>query len=90
VALAGQRYRAWAVWDAELASNPFRLLADGLPGGDTMGAQTLVVVGHIGVDGRPGFILLAGRADSDSPGGGHGEDLQDHDTCPPPGEAISK
>jgi len=55
-----------------------------------MGAQTLVAVGHTVVDGAPGFVLLAGRADAADPGSGHGEDLQDHDTCPPPAEVIGK
>ena len=50
-----------SIWVEELeAVNPFRLLADGLPAGDTMGAQSLVVVGNTGADGRPGFVLLAG------------------------------
>jgi CDP-diacylglycerol pyrophosphatase len=83
VTLAGQQYRAMSIWAEELdAVNPFRLLTDGLPAGETMGTQTLVLIGHTGADGRPGFVLLAGR--------GHGEDLQDHDTCPPPAEAMGK
>lgn len=91
VALAGQRYRAMAVWDPELAAvNPFTTLADALPDGDTMGAQTLVAVGATGADGRPGFVLLAGRVDDASPGSGHGEDLQDHDVCPPPAAVLGK
>jgi CDP-diacylglycerol pyrophosphatase len=91
VPLAGQQYRAIAVpGDGLDGVNPFRLLADGLTGGDVMGAQTLVAVGSAGLDGAPGFVLLAGRADAADPGSGHGEDLQDHDTCPPPGEAIDK
>jgi CDP-diacylglycerol pyrophosphatase len=89
--LAGQSYRAMAVRGDELDGvNPFRLLADGLAGGDSMGAQTLVVVGSTDADDRPGFVLLAGRADAASQGSGHGEDLQDHDICPPPAEAIGK
>ncbi len=91
VALAGQRYRALALQGSELnADNPFQLLSDGLPPGDTMGAQTLVVVGNTGVDGRPGFVLLAGRDDAARPGSGHGEDLQDHAACPPPAEVMGK
>ena len=44
VALAGQRYRALALQGSDLtADNPFQLLSDGLPPGDSMGAQTLVV-----------------------------------------------
>ena len=90
VPLAGQSYRAMAVDGDELDVNPFRLLADGLAAGDSMGAQTLVVVGRTGTEGRPGFVLLAGRADAATPGSGHGEDLQDHVACPPPAEAIGK
>ncbi len=91
VVLAGQQYLAMAVWDAGLdAVNPFTVLADGLPPGDTMSAQTLVAVGATGPDGRPGFVLLAGRADPASPGSGHGEDLQDHDACPPPAAVLGK
>ena len=89
--LAGQQYRAMSIRGEELeAVNPFRLLADGLPAGDTMGAQSLVVVGNTGADGRPGFVLLAGRADAATPGSGHGEDLQDHFACPPPAEVMGK
>ncbi len=91
VTLVGQQYRAIAVWDEELdAVNPFRLLADGLSAGDTMGTQSLVVVGNNGADGRQGFVVLAGRADAASPGSGHGEDLQDHFACPPPAEVMGK
>jgi CDP-diacylglycerol pyrophosphatase len=91
VTLAGQQYQAMAISGQELdAVNPFRLLADGLPAGDSMGAQSLVVVGHNGADGRPGFVLLAGRADAASPGSGHGEDLQDHVACPPPAQVMGK
>ena len=42
--------------------NPFEMLADGLMPGGSIGAQTLVVVGITGADGRPGFAQLAGRA----------------------------
>ena len=89
--LAGQQYRAMSVRAQELDGvNPFRLLADSLPAGDFMGAQSLVVVGDNDADGRPGFVLLAGRADGASPGSGHGEDLQDHVACPPSAEAMGK
>jgi CDP-diacylglycerol pyrophosphatase len=89
--LAGRHYRAMAVWDPDLDSvNAFRVLADGLPAGAEMGAQTLVVVGITGADGRGGFALLAGRADPADPDSGHGEDLQDHASCPPPAEVLGK
>jgi CDP-diacylglycerol pyrophosphatase len=91
VALAGQPYRAMAVWGDELdAVNPFAALAGGLAPGDTMGAQTLAVAGITGVDDRPGFVLLAGRVDHADPNSGSSEDLQDHAACPPPAEAVGK
>jgi CDP-diacylglycerol pyrophosphatase len=91
VPLAGQRYRAMSVGGDDLAGvSPFRLLADGLPPGTDMGAQTLVVVGAWDAAGRPGFVLLAGQADPARPGSGHGEDLQDHVVCPPPAEVLGK
>jgi CDP-diacylglycerol pyrophosphatase len=89
--LAGQQYRAMSIRADELDGvNPFRLLADGLPAGDSMATQSLVVVGDNDADGRPGFVLLAARADGASPGSGHGEDLQDHVACPPPAEVMGK
>jgi CDP-diacylglycerol pyrophosphatase len=91
VALAGQRYRAMALWDPDMnGANPFRLLADSLPPGEAMGDQTLVAVGITGAEGQRGFVLLAGRADDTDPGSGHGEDLQDHVACPPAAEVIGK
>ncbi len=91
VPLVGQPYRVMAVWESELdAANPFELLADGLMPGDSMGAQTLAVVGITGVDGRPGFALLAGRAEPANPDSGSGEDLQDHASCPPQAEVLGK
>lgn len=88
VPLAGQSYRAMAVPGEELtAVNPFGLLADALTARQTMASQSLVVVGATDVDGRPGFVLLAGNARE---GSGHGEDLQDHVACPPPAEVLGK
>ena len=72
------------------ASTRFGFSPTSLPAGDSMGAQSLVVVGDNDADGRPGFVLLAGRADVTSPGSGHGEDLQDHVACPPPAEVMGK
>ena len=69
--LAGQRYVARRVAGDALAANPFRLLADGVPGAaGAMADYTLVVLGR-----TDGFVLLAGRVQD---GGGHGEDLEDH------------
>jgi CDP-diacylglycerol pyrophosphatase len=78
VALQGRRYWARRLDSADLSdAAPFRLLANGLPGAkDHMGAETLIVVGA-DFAGKPGFILLADQAELT--GGGHAEDLQDHD-----------
>jgi CDP-diacylglycerol pyrophosphatase len=70
--LAGQLYSAIRLSGEDLTANPFRLVADTLPGAhDAMDHFTLVVIGA-----EPGFILLAGRVGPD--GEGHGEDIQDH------------
>jgi CDP-diacylglycerol pyrophosphatase len=86
VPLAGHLYSAIAVRGDDLDPvNPFSLLANGLSyAGPDMGLETLVVVGAIGVEGQPGFVILAGRADNTTGDTGSGEDLQDHTSCPPP------
>jgi CDP-diacylglycerol pyrophosphatase len=82
--LAGAPYQAVAVDGDDLYADPIRLLADGVDGARTdMADRTLVVVGRYGADGRPGFVILAGRADPAIGDPGSGEDLQDHDACPP-------
>ena len=49
--------------DALGAVDRFRLLADEVPGAQaTMAEHTLVVVGSIGADGRPGFFVLDHKA----------------------------
>jgi CDP-diacylglycerol pyrophosphatase len=56
---------------------PLQLLADGLEGAKAnMGAYSLAVVGAT-FDGKPGFVLLADTFSLE--GGGHAEDVQDHD-----------
>lgn len=82
--LLGHGYLAAAVSGEDLDGiDPFRRLADGVDGARAdMGAQTLVVIGAYLADGRPGFVLLSDRADPTTPGAG--EELQDHDACPPP------
>ena len=61
------------------------LKAEGLAGARTdMGSYTLVVVGADDVAGQPGFIVLADRADGETGDVAGGEQLQDHDYCPPP------
>ena len=83
VPLVGHTYWAMAVGGVELDADPFTLLADGLEGARAdMGLYTLVVVGSTDSAGRPGFVILADRADAET--GAGGEELQDHDACPPP------
>jgi CDP-diacylglycerol pyrophosphatase len=86
VPLAGHLYSAIGVAGDDLdAVNPFSLLANGLSGARAdMGLETVVVVGAIGADGQPGFVVLAGRADNTTADTGSGEQLQDHTSCPPP------
>lgn len=79
--LAGHTYSAIAVDGEELSVNPFRLLAD--TAGADIGHYTLVVVG-VRRGGLPGFVILADQADSATGDRAGGEELQDHDRCPPP------
>jgi len=79
--LVGHRYLAMKVEGEQLDVNPFKLLADGVPGArDAMGYHTLVVVGATLSDGHDGFIILDDRADTATGDTGSGEELQDH-TC---------
>ncbi len=84
--LAGHPYLATTVASDDLDGvNPFQVLADGVPGARAdMGLQTLVAIGAYLPDGRPGFVLLADRADPATNNSAAGEELQDHDSCPPP------
>lgn len=83
--LAGHTYWAIAVPGTELTVNPFTVLADGIAAARAdMGLFTLVVVGADDVGGQPGFIVLADRADGETGDFAGGEQLQDHDSCPPP------
>lgn len=77
--LAGHHYRALRVMGATLAGHdPFKLLAQGIPGSRAdMGSYTLVVAG-MQFGGRPGFIILEDRADLARGDRGSGEELQDH------------
>ena len=81
--LAGHPYRAMRIVAGELGgSDPFRLLADGVPGAkEAMGSQTLVVVGAE-FAGRPGFVILNDQVDAATGDRASGEDLQDH-ACRP-------
>lgn len=56
-------YQARWVDGETLAVDPFKVLAEALPHGDTMASHSLVVVGAYSPDGHPGFILLSGHAD---------------------------
>ena len=79
IALNGRVYFARRLESADLvdAEPLLRLLADGLDEADAhMDAYSLAAVGAT-FGGKPGFILLADRFSPD--GGGHAEDLQDHD-----------
>ena len=78
VPLQGQTYFARRIDSADLAGvAPIRLLAEGMEGAKAnMGAWSLAAVGAT-FNGRPGFILLGDRFSLE--GGGHAEDLQDHD-----------
>jgi CDP-diacylglycerol pyrophosphatase len=76
--LKGRRYWARELESDDLSDvSPFLLLADGIDGAKTeMGLWSLAVVGA-NFSGKPGFVLLADRAEP--AGGGHAEDLQDRD-----------
>jgi CDP-diacylglycerol pyrophosphatase len=78
VPLQGRVYFARRVDSADLRDvAPLKLLADGLEGARAqMGAYSLAAIGAT-FDGRPGFVLLADQFSLE--GGGHAEDLQDHD-----------
>lgn len=78
--LVGRRYLAMRVLGQDLGqANPFKLLADGVPGArEEMERHTLVVAGATFAGGEPGFVILDNRADPDAGDWGHGEDLQDH------------
>jgi CDP-diacylglycerol pyrophosphatase len=76
--LKGRRYWARTLDSDDLSGvSPFLLLADGIDSAKTeMGLWSLAAVGA-NFSGKPGFILLADRAEPT--GGGHAEDLQDRD-----------
>lgn len=80
VSLDGHPYYVIRLDGETPPADPFRLLAEGMPGaaGD-MGAWTLVLAGATFEGARPGFILLAGRADPAHGDFASGEELQDHD-----------
>lgn len=78
VALAGHTYFARRLVSDDLVHEEplLRLVADGVPDAKAhMGAMTFAAVGAA-FDGKPGFVLLADVFSLE--GGGHAEDLQDH------------
>jgi CDP-diacylglycerol pyrophosphatase len=77
--LVGHDYMAMRINQTDLGpTNPFILLADGVPGArDDMARYTLVVAGD-NVQGQDGFIVLAGHAVPGTGDRGSGEELQDH------------
>ncbi len=78
--LAGRGYFARRLMAADLATqDPFKLLAEGLPGArKDMAQETLAVAGVFFAPGQNGFVLLAARADPAKALRAHGEDLLDH------------
>lgn len=82
VPLRGHHYWAMRILGSDLgAHNPFRLLAQGMPGARRhMGRQTLVVTGATFADAGQGFIVLADHVDLAAGDRASGEELLDH-TC---------
>jgi CDP-diacylglycerol pyrophosphatase len=77
--IVGHRYLMMRLAGESPAVDPFHLLAEGVPRARAeMGAWTLVMAG-VEIGGRPGFVLLAGRADPLHGEFASGEILQDHD-----------
>ena len=71
----------WVPGERLGSSNPFQLLANGLPGAQkNMGDRTLVVVGYTRTNGIAGFVILEDQVNRASHDSAHGEDLLDH-TC---------
>jgi CDP-diacylglycerol pyrophosphatase len=78
--LAGHHYRALLVsGDGLDGTDPFTLVADGVPGARAaMGKETLLVVGATLPGGAPGFVILGDQADLAAADHGSSEELQDH------------
>ena len=77
--LAGHRYRTIRVAGETLGADPFKLLANGLPGARAaMRDWTLVVAGAFPAGGKPGFVILADQTDAATGDHASGEELQDH------------
>jgi CDP-diacylglycerol pyrophosphatase len=80
VSLFGHHYMAmWVTGEHLSPHNPFRLLAERLPGGRRdMGNRTLVVIGLTRRDGVKGFVILADQANKERGDLANGEELLDH------------
>ncbi len=78
--LKGRHYIARWLAGANIASNPFRLLAKALKPDQDIGLHSLVLVGAHDTLGRPGFILLSTAADPATGNKGNSDALQDR-TC---------
>ncbi|MGH9680232.1 MAG: CDP-diacylglycerol diphosphatase [Candidatus Acidiferrales bacterium] len=79
VSLLGRYYAAiWVSGEDLSRNNPFRLLAEKLPGaaGD-MGSRTLVVIGWTRPDGTKGFVILTDRVNVAGKDLANGEELLD-------------
>lgn len=78
IALEGRKYLARRLISKDLSDRELllRLLADDVPGAkEHMGAMSFAAIGA-DFDGKPGFVLLADTFSLE--GGGHAEDIQDH------------
>jgi CDP-diacylglycerol pyrophosphatase len=78
--LRNHHYRAMRVLSEDLGGiNPFRLVADRVPGAKAaMGDQTIVLLGADFPGGRPGFVVLNDQIDPATGDKAGGEELQDH------------
>ena len=78
--LLGHPYQAmWVAGEHLGANNPFKLLADGVPGArQHMGEFTLVVIGLTRPGGMRGFVLLEDQVNKEAHDLASGEELQDH------------
>jgi CDP-diacylglycerol pyrophosphatase len=80
VSFSGHRYEAMWVPGKRLGSNnPFRFLAEGIPGAvQNMGDRTLVVVGSFRANGAAGFVILEDQVNRERHDSAYGEELLDH------------
>lgn len=86
--LAGTRYYARRLTAADLKTqDPFKLLADGVPGArEAMGRQTLAMIGTQS-PGKNDFVLLAAPGADESASAMHSEDVLDH-SCAVTGDIV--